>query len=98
MTTEVEVPIEQLVTDHIKDIGEDIIMSEIEDVKSDFLDSDWENDFDSEFDAYAEQGRGEAESQVLREHAVDVLGADATTDKISSFMQEMARQLHVSLD
>jgi len=90
--------LEKLVEDHITDIGEDTIMSEIEDIKPDFLDSNWEEDFDDEYDAYAEQGRGEAESQVLKEHARDILGSDVTSDAIYAFMQEMATQLGVSLD
>jgi len=31
----------------------------------DYIDNDWEDEFDSEFDAYQEQGRGEAESDVI---------------------------------
>jgi hypothetical protein len=90
--------LEKQVADHIEDIGEDIIMSQIEDIKSDFLDGDWENDFDDEYEAYAETGRGEAESQILQAHAQDILGANATSKEISAFMQEMACQLGISLD
>lgn len=89
---------EQQVAAHIADIGEDIIMAEIDEIKPDFLDSDWEEDFDDEYDAYEEMGRGEAESQVLKEHAMDVLGIDATYDEVDAFMKEMASQLGVSLD
>lgn len=83
---------------HITDISEDMILAEIEDIKEEFLDGEWESDFDDVYDAYAEQGRGEAESQILQEHAVDVLGSNATTSEVASFMEEMAYQLGLSLN
>lgn len=39
----------------------------IEETVPEFLDSGWEDDFEDEYEAYAETGRGEAETQVLEE-------------------------------
>ena len=86
-----------LVEKHIEEIGEDTIISKIEDIKEDYI-SDWEDEFDSVFDAYEEQGLGEAESHILNIHAWDVLGSDASVDEMASFMEEMAYQLGLSLN
>ena len=87
-----------LVEAHIGHIGEDMILSEIDDLKMDYLNVGWQDEFDSAEEAYAEQGRGEAESVVLRKHAKDILGKKAVGSTIVSFMQEMADQLGVSLN
>jgi hypothetical protein len=39
----------------------------IDDSKSDYLDDDWESEFDDIHEAYDEQGRGEAESQAVQD-------------------------------
>ena len=49
--------------------------------------------FDDVASAYTELGRGEAERQVLSEHATDILGSSAAPDLVSQFMDEMAHQL-----
>lgn len=87
----------ETVAAHIAEIGEDTIMSEIDDAKYDFVDSDWDSEYDSLDEAYAETGRGEAESQVCNEHALDVLGADASFNNIAAFVDEMAKQLSLNL-
>ena len=88
-----DVPMTKLVADHIEDIGDDIIMSEIEDIKEDYLDSEWVQSFDDVASAYSELGDGEAERQVLSEHATDILGSSAAPDLVSQFIDEMAHQL-----
>lgn len=47
-----------------KNYDEDELTSSVDEVISDYIDDGWEDDFDSEYDAYQEQGRGEAELQV----------------------------------
>ena len=86
-----------LVEAHIGHIGEDMILSEIDDIKSDYLDVNWTEDFDSAEEAYEEQGHGQAETKILRRHAQDILGKKASNSTIISFMQEMANQLDLSL-
>ena len=86
-----------LVEAHIGHIGEDMILSEIDDIKSDYLDIGWTEDFDSAEEAYEEQGHGQAETKILRRHAQDILGKKASYSTIISFMQEMANQLDLSL-
>ena len=86
-----------LVAAHIGHIGEDMILSEIEDVKEDYLDAYWVEKFDTIEEAYAEQGRGQAETKILRRHAQDILGKKASNATLIDFMKEMAKQLEVSL-
>ena len=97
-TTECELDLTTRVAEHIEDISEDMILAEIDDIKPDFLSADWESEFDDIDEAYVEQSRNGAESQVLQEHAKDVLGDQATSRDIAQFMAEMARQLGLSLD
>ena len=86
-----------LVEAHIGHIGEDMILSEIDDIKSDYLDVGWTENFDSAEEAYEEQGHGQAETKILRRHAQDILGKKASNATIISFMKEMANQLDLSL-
>ena len=86
-----------LVEAHIGHIGEDMILSEIDDIKSDYLDINWTEQFDSAEEAYAEQGRGQAESKILRRHAQDILGQKASNATLVAFMKEMANQLDLSI-
>lgn len=46
-------------------LSEDAICQEVDEAKPEFLSEGWEDEFDDEFEAYIEQGRGEAEEQVL---------------------------------
>ena len=98
MQTEECDAIKILVVGHIDEIGEETIQSEIRDAMEDYIDWDWELEFDSVEDAYAEQGGRRAEQQVLNEHAVDVLGKDASSEQLTAFMAEMAKQLDITLD
>lgn len=43
---------------------ENDLTTEVDEAKSDFLNDDWEDEYEDEYEAYAETGRGEAESQV----------------------------------
>ena len=39
----------------------------IDDAKADYIDDDWEDEFDDIHEAYEEQGRGQAESHAVQE-------------------------------
>lgn len=58
--------IEELFQKIIAENSEEEVCANVDDLKSEYV-SDWENEFDTLEDAYEEQGRGEAESQALRE-------------------------------
>jgi len=47
--------------------SEEDVISAIDESIPDYLDSDWEDEYDSEYDAYQEQGRGEAEDVVINQ-------------------------------
>lgn len=60
-----------------KDHTSESIQTEIQDTKNDYVDDDWEDEFDDIDEAYMETGRGGAESDVLNrvvEDACAVLG------------------------
>ena len=57
-----------------KNYQEDSIISDVDEAKFDFLDEDWEEEFDDEHEAYMETGRGEAEAQVRMQIEKDILG------------------------
>ena len=58
--------IEELFQKIISENTEEAVRSNVDELKSEYV-SDWEDEFDSLEEAYEEQGRGEAESQALRE-------------------------------
>jgi len=84
------------VAKRIEEVGEATILAEIEDQKLNYVDEDWDEEFDTLFEAYAEQGRGEAEQDICTEHAYAALGNDAQEDTISAFITEMSQQLQIS--
>lgn len=43
------------------------VLERIDEAIPDYLDDDWETEFDDVHEAYGETGRGEAESQILHE-------------------------------
>lgn len=47
--------------------SEDRVIELVDDAIPEYLDDGWEEEFESEHDAYQEQGRGEAEGHVLQE-------------------------------
>lgn len=47
------------------ELGSDYICIQFDAQILEYLDDDWEDEFDSEYDAYIEQGRGEAEYDIL---------------------------------
>jgi hypothetical protein len=57
-----------------KNYQEDSIVSDVDEAKFDFLDEDWEEEFEDEHEAYLETGRGEAEAQVRMQIEKDILG------------------------
>lgn len=52
--------------------NEDDVHSSVSEAITDYLDEDWEDEFEDEQSAYDEQGRGEAEDQVKREMYEDI--------------------------
>ena len=43
------------------------VMTSIDELKHEFINDDWEDEFDDIDEAYEEQGRGQAESQAVQE-------------------------------
>lgn len=64
-------------------------MSAIDDLKLAFVDSDWEDEFDDYDEAYEEQGRGQAESQVVQE-LIKREYPDISDDKLVEMMDFLA--------
>jgi hypothetical protein len=56
-----------------KTYTEEKITDDIDDCMSDYLDSDWEDEFEDEYSAYLETGNGEAELHVCTEIYEDIL-------------------------
>jgi hypothetical protein len=50
--------------EHLKTFEEETL-AEIDELKHEYVDTDWEDDFDDIHEAYEEQGRGEAEAQAV---------------------------------
>lgn len=68
------IPTKESITEYlIKNYDEYDILSNIDDAMLDFIDSDWADEYSDEYEAYAETGRGEAESQVRMEIEKDIL-------------------------
>jgi hypothetical protein len=44
---------------------EDKVLELLDECILDYVDSDWEDEYDSEYEAYVETGRGEAENDVI---------------------------------
>ena len=59
---------------------EDDVKRRIDAAIPDFVGPGWEDEFDDIFEAYAEQGRGEAESQVLKEIIESASQSQGLTD------------------
>jgi hypothetical protein len=53
---------------------EETLVSSVDEAMYDFLDDDWEEEYSDAYEAYAETGRGEAESQVTTSIQDDILG------------------------
>jgi len=49
----------------VKINSEETVYQSLDEVIPDFLDEGWEDDFENEYEAYQEMGRGEAEHRVL---------------------------------
>ena len=87
---------DNIVKNYINDIGKDFILSEINDIKYDFLPEDWEETFDDDLEAYDELCDNEAEVEIYTNHAYDVLGSDASNKQIQLFVNEMLHQLGIN--
>lgn len=55
-----------------KEYPEDVVTERIDGSMGEYLNDDWESDFDDQYEAYLETGRGGAESQILREIIVEI--------------------------
>lgn len=84
---------DNIVKAHIEEYGKDFILSEVEDIKCDFLPDTWEELFDDESEAYNDLCDNEAEIEIYTSHAQDVLGNDASSKQIHLFVNEMLHQL-----
>jgi len=82
------------VLQRVKD-RESEVMETIDDLKGDYLDSDWEYEFDDIHEAYEEQGRGQAESQAVQE-AVYFEDPDISDDDLCWVMDEIASEWCIS--
>jgi len=56
------------------------IQSEIDERMPDYLDDDWRDDFEDEYSAYQEQGRGETESSIVNEIGEEIFSYFKITD------------------
>jgi hypothetical protein len=60
-----------------KEYDEDTLRGSVDEAIYNYLDDDWEEEYDDEHEAYQETGRGEAESEVITEiqnHILKELG------------------------
>lgn len=55
-----------------KEYSEDVVTERVDGVMGEYLNNDWESDFDDMYEAYLETGRGEAESQILNEIIIEI--------------------------
>ncbi len=86
---EIKMKWQQIFTEITTNYADAVVSERVNDAKPEFV-WDWEGDFDDIHEAYEEQGRGEAESQVIQElissHGGDSLSDDdkvALTDKLA---------------
>ena len=85
--------LQQLVADRISIYGEDAIRDEIDERKYGYVDDDWDEEFESLDDAYAQYGQNDAETDVCYDHAYSVLPPDADDEDLALFAVEMLKQL-----
>lgn len=68
------VPEKDAIVEYLKqEYQEDDLHQKVSDTIHNYLDEDWEDEFDDEDEAYQETGRGEAESEVRTELEKDLL-------------------------
>jgi hypothetical protein len=72
------------------------ITYEIEEAKNDFVDSDWENEYDSLDEAYDETGRGGAEEQVLG-NLIESINPDLSVDDHTELFKKIASYYNILL-
>ena len=79
--------------DHITENNtEDYIAGKVDEYKSEYV-WDWEDDFEDIHEAYEEQGRGQAESQILNEVVVSAmteLGQKLNTEQYCDLVDALA--------
>ena len=74
------------------------VFGKVDEAIPDFLNSDWEDEFEDIYEAYEEQGRGEAESQVLREVMAIYGASDLDIDEYVDLLEEVAEYYGLSLN
>lgn len=88
--------VEELFQKIIAENDEESVLQRVNEVKGEYV-WDWEGEFDSLEDAYEEQGRGEAESQIvnelIKEHNVEL-----AFDDYVDLMHQLAEHYNLSLD
>ncbi len=80
---------------------EESVRSRIDDLIPEFLNDDWEDEFDDINEAYSETGRGEAESQVIQEtikEAMDDTGLTLSDDDQYWLSKEMQEFYEISTE
>jgi hypothetical protein len=58
---------EDIAKDILKNNDEDSVLDAVSESIYDYIDSDWEDEYEDIHEAYGETGRGEAESQILHQ-------------------------------
>lgn len=84
---------DNIVKQHIREMGKDYILSEVDDIKYEFLPDNWEELYDDGMEAYDELCDNEAEVEIYTSHAYDVLGNEVESKQIHLFVNEMLHQL-----
>jgi hypothetical protein len=93
----------KMIYDHIiKNNTEAEVMEMIDEAIPDYLDDDWETEFDDISEAYSETGRGEAESQVLRSlieaGTKEFLVPALTNDQYCDLFDKLAEHWNITTD
>jgi hypothetical protein len=88
---------------HITDTFDEAEISEkIDECMPNYIDEDWATEFDDIYEAYDEQGRGEAESQVLGELIREAAQACCRTvpigDEYCDLFDKLAEHWNITTD
>jgi len=67
----------------------------VDELRPDYVNDDWEEDFDDIHEAYIEQGRGQAEGQIITD-LVNRYGPDLTSDAHVKLFDQLAEHYGLS--
>lgn len=74
------------VLEYIKEnYSEEELTQQVDEAKSDYLNDDWEDEYENEEEAYIETGRGEAEEEVRTDMDGDILKHFGFGEDLSSY-------------